>query len=141
MKFKKICSLFCIGLLLSFSALLFCGCTHKTYHLAGIVDPKTSAVTPIANADEETKAYIKDTLGNDPTITLKQNGKFIIEYSIVETGLEITYKQTGTFKINEEERTITFSFPKKGGGTNDTVHQYENGKIVYFDGVNFLLFN
>lgn len=141
---KNIKKAFSVILSFAFFALcgfIFSGCTYKTYKLAGVVDEATGKVTPIESVDEDTIFYIRDTLGVSPTISLKANGVFFIEYSIYDAGLEVSYKQTGTYKINEEERTITFSFPKEGGGTTDTIQQYENGKIVYFDGVNFLVFN
>ena len=139
---KKFVSSLLVVLVFSFSLFCFTGCTHKTYHLKGVVDPQTSTVTPISEVDSETREYIHDNFGTNPTIRLKANGELIFAYTITEPGLEVNYTHTGTYSINKEERIITFSFPKTdGSGTNEVPHQFEDGKIVYFDGVNFLLFN
>lgn len=139
---KKIISIFCTLTLICFCLTFLTGCTYKTYHLAGVYNEETGETIRLQDADSETLEYIYDTLGTDPTIKLQQNGTFLIKYTLYDVGAKISYEHTGTFKINEDEKTIIFSFPTgTEGKTSDVTHQYENEKIIYFDGVHFLVFN
>lgn len=135
---KKIISL---TLILMCSVYLFSGCTFKKYELIGIVNQGDTKITPLSEiTDEETIEYLADNYNSYASIDLKSNGKFVMEYSLSETGLTITYSQTGSYKLNEKENTITFYTPKSDGTERSTTQQYTKGSIIYYDGVYFLAF-
>lgn len=135
--FKKVISVFFV---LVSAFVLFSGCTYKKYDLVGIVKEGDNAITPISSLDDETKNYLATNYGGKATIDLNQNNTFTLEYSLVEGGLTVSYKQTGTFELKEKENIIIFNTPRADGSDRKSTQQYLNGAIIYFDGVFFLAF-
>lgn len=137
--FSKLIS---IGLILIFSCFMLAGCSAHKYELVGIVQNEGDDVITLISeiADEEIKNYIVDSYGEDCYIQLKQNGKFVMGYSLTQNGLTITYEQVGTYEIKHKENTIVFYIPTGTKEPRAVTQQYLNGKIIYYDGVEFLAF-
>lgn len=130
---------FCFAII--FSTLLFTGCASKTYNFIGIVDEATNTIVLYENLDEEKKASVDNILGSNAHIKLSPDDTFSFSYVVVSGSMEITYKQTGTYKLNEKEKKITFYIPKAdGSGNSELKQQFEDDKIIYYSSGLYLVF-
>lgn len=139
---KKLVSRLAISLCLMIASLfIFCGCEYKKYEFIGIVDPATNEIKLKKDLSEEELAAVKEVIGDEAVIQLKEGGKFIFTYTMVDGTTEVTFKQTGKYTLQEAEKTIIFHFPNSSGTkTNDLKQQYEKGKIIYYSDDLYLVF-